>query len=156
MFRHNRLGEIQRFLAEYCPAWLSAEEAEAIADPLTQREIASAMSTMQAGKSPDPDGSTLQYYKSLLPRLQDPFLKAFETPYKLPLQTPTSILEAHIVVIPKGNKGQTQVSKYHPNLTPKCGCKNLHESPTLPSVYLPTQIDTYRPSGFRPGLRSWG
>lgn len=68
---------------------------------------------MKPGKSPGHDCFTTQYYKKFLPQLSGPFLSTFNV---LPEATtqPTSLLEAHIVVLPKGDRDPTIVSNYRP------------------------------------------
>lgn len=63
---------------------------------------------MKLGKSPGPDGLTLQYYKCFLDALSPSLLSAN------PNISLGGILEAHITVIPKEGKDTFQVSNIGP------------------------------------------
>lgn len=129
--------DIKQILTAHCPTALSPDEAKTLHGPLTQQELLTAVSHMQNSKSPGPNGCTLQYYKTLLPHLHATFLWAFNTIHSVPA-IPCSLLAAHIVVIPKGDKGPMQVANYHPisllNVDVKICAKIL--APRL-SHYLP-------------------
>lgn len=67
---------------------------------------------MKPGKSPGPDGLTLQYYRTFADVLMPRFLSALRSLLKQP-HYPGQFLKAHITVIPKEGK-DSQVSKYQP------------------------------------------
>lgn len=101
---------------------------------------------MKRGKSPGPDGFTIQYYKTFLPILWSPFKAAFNALLDVH-DPPTSLLEVHITVIPKGNKDPMQADNYRPifflNVDLQLYAKILaiRITPLLPSWVSLDQVD---------------
>lgn len=99
---------IQDFLQKYSPSPISTDKAHNLEAPISDTEFKKAIKDMKLGKAPDPDGLPLQYYKTFSHILKTQFLKTFQS-LKSEKQIPTQLLEAHITVIPKENKDESQV-----------------------------------------------
>ncbi|KAM5171776.1 A.superbus venom factor 1-like [Mantella aurantiaca] len=129
---------------------LPLEAARAMEAPLSQTEWDKALKQLKPGKSPGPDGLTAQYYKLFSKQLGSRFLETFNSfPQINP--KPKSMLEAHIVIIPKQGKDPQQVTNYRPisllNVDVKIYAKMLANRilPYLSSLVSPDQ------TGFVPG-----
>lgn len=70
----NSEETVKAFLQEHCPRQISEEDINSVGRPLSSAELTHAISQMKPGKSPGPDGFTVQYYKTFLPQLSGPFL----------------------------------------------------------------------------------
>lgn len=104
---------IQEFLKKYTPSPLTTKESTDLDLPLSIEETLNALKQLKLGKSPDPDGLTLSYYKSFPDTLIPQLVKVFNN------LTPSSIaskeiLETHITLIPKPDKDPTLVTNYCP------------------------------------------
>uniref|UniRef100_A0A803J318 Reverse transcriptase domain-containing protein n=1 Tax=Xenopus tropicalis TaxID=8364 RepID=A0A803J318_XENTR len=80
---------------------------------ITQLEIAEAIMSMPAGKSPGPDGFGIEWYRlhirQLVPKLLETFMYAHEN-----FLLPPSFSEATIIVLPKPGKEPTLCASYRP------------------------------------------
>lgn len=130
---HNHEETVKAFLQVHCPKQVKEEDIEMLGRPLSNAELAQAVSQMKPGKSPGPDGFSAQYYKTFLTQLSEPFLSTFNA---LPetATCPPSLLEAHIVVLPKGDRDPTAVSNYRPISLLNVDLK-LCENSSQPSVF---------------------
>lgn len=108
------------------------------------------MRQMKTGKSPGPDGFTLQYYKCFSQTLAPKMLTTFNS-LADPTRNMGRMLEAHVAVVPKGGKDTTRVQNYRPisllNVDIKIYAKILANrmSILLPSLISLDQV------GFVPG-----
>lgn len=155
---------IQDFLQLNKSSTVPEDVAQQLELPLTLDEMDNALKQMKVGKSPGPDGFSVPYYKSFTKILLPRFLKAFnlvsqesqrvgEIQEHTPSRHPHSsaLLQAHITVLPKGDKDPTQTSNYRPisllNVDVKLYAKALSNRllGVLPSLVSLDQV------GFVPG-----
>lgn len=135
---------------QHCPKTLSREQAKELEQPLSIEELQTALKQMKTGKSPGPDGFTLQYYKCFFTVLSPKLITTFNA-LASPSASVGRVLEAHITVIPKEGKDATQVQNYRPisllNVDTKLYAKLLANrlSPLLPNLVSLDQV------GFVPG-----
>lgn len=100
---------IQSFLEKHCPRPLTLNTSEDLDHPITTHELDAAIKNVKPGKRPGPDSLSTIYYRTVSDILSTPFLKAFNS---LSVATPlsSSLLEAHISVIPKEGKDPTKTA----------------------------------------------
>lgn len=110
---NKRANLIQEFLGTYSPQALSAEDWQALEAQLSVEEWGKALKATKPGKSPEPDGFPVQYYKSFKEILAPGFLRAFNTLSHISCSS-GNLLEAYISVIPKENKDPRDVTSYRP------------------------------------------
>lgn len=146
----RRTEAIKSFLNQYGPQPISQTQAEELEQPLSTKELQTAIRQMKPGKSPGPDGFTLQYYKCFAQSLAPKMLSTFNSLADPPMNM-GRMLEAHITVIPKEGKDKTRVQNYRPisllNVDIKIYAKILANrmSTFLPSLISLDQV------GFVPG-----
>lgn len=104
---------ITNFLNQYSPNPITPSEAEALDRQISMEETSEALKQLNTGKSPGPDGLTVDYYKSYLDATFPQFLKAFNS-LASSSHTNRDLLEAHITMIPKPGKETNIVSNYRP------------------------------------------
>ena len=110
----DNLEEMDKFLEKYNFPKLNQEEIENINRPITSMEIETVIRNLQANKSPDPDGFTVEFYQKFREELTPILLKLF---WKIAEEgkLPNSFYEATITLIPKpkhATKKKT-IGQYH-------------------------------------------
>lgn len=140
LIQMGRIDAIRSFLDQYSSKPIDPVVAASLDSPLTEKEFKLALGDMKPGKSPGPDGFTIQYFRSFIEILYSHFLAAFESSGDN-LSSFSSLLKAHIVVLPKPGKDPSLVINYRPisllNTNVKLYTKILANR-LLP--YLPTAI----------------
>lgn len=92
---------------------LSTTTRDLLDEPIILTEIQLAIKNTKKGKSPGPDGLTIQYYKTLLSSLGQHMTKLFNDLGK-GSTLHHNTLQAQIAVIPKEDKDLTQCGSYRP------------------------------------------
>lgn len=87
--------------------------AKNLGDPITEQEVQVAITTMQSGKSPAPDGFTVEFYKAFTPILVPILVKLYNDSFKAGHLPPTRS-EASISLLLKKDKDPTSCSSYRP------------------------------------------
>lgn len=64
---------IRAFLLDHCPRKVADGDVDSLGAPLSSTELKLALSQLKLGKSPGPDGFSVQYYKTFLSHLSAPF-----------------------------------------------------------------------------------
>ncbi|XP_062396829.1 LINE-1 retrotransposable element ORF2 protein isoform X1 [Sardina pilchardus] len=92
---------------------VSDDQNSALKLPISEGELASAITRLKTSKSPGADGFTSEWYKGLREALTPILLKTFNWVFKKG-EIPNSWREATISVIPKGGKDKLNCSNYRP------------------------------------------
>ncbi len=77
--------------------------------PITEQEVQEAITSMQSGKSPVPDGFTVEFYKAVAPLLVPILVKLYNDSC-----LPPTLSEAFISLLLKKDKDPTTCSSYRP------------------------------------------
>lgn len=109
----KRLDLITEFLANYSSKPITPQQSLELESRLSLLELESAIKQMKVGKSPGPDGFSLQYYKSFSEVLSPRLLDTLNT-LSDPQTRPDRMLAAHFTVIPKEGKDPSSVANYRP------------------------------------------
>ena len=94
------------------PVINSAHKAE-LDLPLSLTEIRNAISAMQSGRAPGPDGYPIEFYKKFAAKLTPLILNMFSDSFGSGA-LPQTLTEASITLIPKPGKDRTQCGSYRP------------------------------------------
>ena len=106
----DNLEEMHKFLEKYNLPKLKQEEIENLNRPITNMEIETVIRSLQANKSPGPDGFTAEFYQKFREELSPILLKFFQKiAEEGKLQN--SFYEAIITLIPKPDKDATHTHK---------------------------------------------
>uniref|UniRef100_A0A8C5MMF1 Reverse transcriptase domain-containing protein n=1 Tax=Leptobrachium leishanense TaxID=445787 RepID=A0A8C5MMF1_9ANUR len=141
---------ISRYLQDKIHTTLSPEGTESLSAPFTEVELLTVMKLMKKGKSPGPDGLSLEYYKHFATELYPRMLSAFQSVGADTSFHPHTV-GATIAVIPKPGKDESECRNYRPisllNTDAKIFAKLLAErlKPFLSKLVRPDQV------GFMPG-----
>lgn len=145
---------LRDFLTTYCPPPITDKLASYLESLLTSEELLLALKQIKPGKSPSPDGFTTQYYKIFSDALLPYFLQAFNSAIT---QTPHSLqlLEAHITVLPKGDKDRCLVMNYRPITLLNVDVKWYAKALANRMLTLLLSIISLDQLGFVPGREAW-
>jgi len=80
---------------------------------ITSRDIENTINAMNLGKSPGPDGLTVEFYKFFLPELKDSILKVIKHIHESGELTPSQNM-SYITLIKKTNKNSKHMKDYRP------------------------------------------
>ena len=119
---------MDNFLYRYQVPQLNQEQINHRNNPITHKDIETAIKHLPSKKSPGPDGFSAEFYQTFIedfiPILSKLFRK-IETDRALP----NSFYEATITLIPKPHKDTTKIEKFRPilfmNIDQKCSIKFL-------------------------------
>ena len=102
---------MDRFLEKFNLPGLNQEEMEIMNIPITSTEIEAVIKSLPKNKSPVPDGFTGKVYQTFRQELMSILLKLFQ---KIEEEgtLPNSFYKATITLIPKADKGNTQIENY--------------------------------------------
>lgn len=114
----------QTFLDQLQFQSLSGDEMEVLDRALTVEDLYDAMSSMNSGKAPGPDGIPIEFYKKFKQKLAQPLLDMFNESYKTGT-LPPSLRLAMITVILKPDKSPTSCSSFRPISLMGCDTKIL-------------------------------
>uniref|UniRef100_A0A8C5P9T9 Reverse transcriptase domain-containing protein n=1 Tax=Leptobrachium leishanense TaxID=445787 RepID=A0A8C5P9T9_9ANUR len=104
---------IEAYLRQHLRITLSCDARQSLDRPITGEELEEAIKLTPSGKSPGPDGLSLQYYKSLHGLLAQHWLRAFNSLTE-GTHLQASALTANITLIPKPGKDPELCSSYRP------------------------------------------
>uniref|UniRef100_A0A8C5PNR0 E3 ubiquitin-protein ligase RNF10 n=1 Tax=Leptobrachium leishanense TaxID=445787 RepID=A0A8C5PNR0_9ANUR len=141
---------ISRYLQDRIHTTLSPDDTESLSAPFTEVELLTVMKLMKKGKSPGPDGLSLEYYQHFATELYPRMLSAFQSVGADTSFYPHTVA-ATIAVIPKPGKDESECRNYRPisllNTDAKIFAKLLAErlKPFLSKLVRPDQV------GFIPG-----
>ena len=92
---------------------IEEEEKEKMENPFTENEIATAIKELNKGKSPGPDGLTIEFYQAYQGQLV-PILKKVVDQAVERGNLPKEMNLSYITLLPKDLANRTEVSKYRP------------------------------------------
>lgn len=92
---------------------LSSDQKEFLDEPIELREVSSAISAMQNGKSPGPDGFPIDFYKKFSKQLAPLLLDMFDDAMSKS-KLPNSLNEATITLLLKPGKDASKCGSYRP------------------------------------------
>ncbi len=128
--------------------------AKNLGDPVTELEIQEAIKSMKSGKSPGPDGFTVEFYKAFASLLAPILVNLYNDSLKVGFLPPT-LSDASISLLLKKDKDPTSCDSYRTisllnvdfKILTKVLCSRLER--VLPSLILLDQ------TGFTPGRHSF-
>ena len=95
------------------PKCLNNEEKETLEQPITKKELDSALKALKNNKSPGPDGYTPEFYKKFWPELGHYFLSYVNESKNRGYFTP-SFLDGVITCLPKTGKSRNLIKNWRP------------------------------------------
>lgn len=101
------------FLSDLNIQTIDSNQKEKLEQPIDLQEILDSINAMQNGKTPGPDGYTVEFYKAFAPKLAPILLKMFENSLNNG-KLPQSLTEAFITLILKPGKDPLDCSSYRP------------------------------------------
>ena len=146
-------GEADSFYQELNLPRLDDNWSSTLDNPLTAEETCDAINCMQSGKSPGPDGFTVEFFKRFSSELSPLLLNMYEALSHG--QLPQTLRQASICLIPKKDKDPLRCESYRPisllnvdcKILAKCIARRLER--VLPALISPDQ------TGFIPGRHSF-
>ncbi|KAJ0009658.1 hypothetical protein NQD34_001360 [Periophthalmus magnuspinnatus] len=81
--------------------------------PITQLEVDKAISTLQSGKCPGPDGFPVEFFKTMKAKIGSLLLRVYNKSFE-EARLPKSMYQANITLIPKKSKNVELCSSYRP------------------------------------------
>lgn len=104
--------------------WLSDAERQFLVSEITSEEVTVAIRSFPAGKTPGPDGLPTEYYRAHIELLAPKLAQMFQACLQQG-SLPSTMREAHIVLIPKPNKDPNLCASYRPIALLNCDLKIL-------------------------------
>jgi len=83
---------------------LESQQITSIENPLTTHELSSIIKTSKTGKTPGPDGLSIEFYASFFPNLQDHLLASLNYAYTTGIDNSNFVNGTIILIFKKGNQ----------------------------------------------------
>lgn len=141
--------DFNNFFATLEISLVHPDRVEQLENPITANELSAAISSMQGGKCPGPDGYTVEFYRKFQHKLVAVLLDMFNEAFKSLILPPT-LNQASISLILKKDKDRLACSSYRPisllNVDFKILYKllALHLETVLPTIISPNQTGFIR------------
>ena len=142
---NHEQGELEDFLSKITLPTMTAQQAESLDAPITEKEVRNAIAAMKVGKSPGHDGFPIEYFKKFIDILAPILTKVYLEAFKLGT-LPCSFNEALITLIPKKGRDTMNPSNYRPLSLINVDCKLLTKilasrlDKVLPDIVLGDQV----------------
>lgn len=126
---------------------LSTEDQKILEKPITKEEIAKAISSLNSGKSPGPDGFPAEFFKSFSSLLSPQLCAVLSDSLKLG-RLPASLTEACITLVAKRGKDPVNCSSYRPISLLNVDAKILAKVLALRLEYILPSVISVDQTGF--------
>src|SRR5438132_7952118 len=106
----------------HCPT-LTPTQQQTLNRPISQEEVADAISSSPNGKAPGPDGIPSEFYKHFTDILTLPLMKLFNDILIFGKCAPVSWAQSKCILIPKKTQGLNQLANWRPITLENCDLK---------------------------------
>ncbi len=137
-------GDVEDFLGRLNVPTLSSDVRNLLEEPISQEEVIAAITSLQSGKSPGPDGFPSEFYKKFSVQLAPFLTTVFSESFKSGTLPPT-LNQACISLLLKKDKDPLDCASYRPISLLNCDVKILAKvlasrlEDVLPTVISPDQ-----------------